>query len=131
MTEMNIPPDKSFGRTMAFILCAIAAYFYFKMNKVLIPLFVISAIFIILAQFKPKLLHPLNFAWTYFGFVMSKVTNPLFLTLVYFTLITPMGLLLRLVGKDILRLKMNIKDKSYWIEKENTRPANESMKVQF
>jgi hypothetical protein len=131
MKEMIIPPDRSFGRTFAFIFCAIAAYFYFFANKLILTLLILAIIFLALAQFTPKILHPLNYIWTLFGFLMSKITNPIFLCLVYFLVITPTGLMLRLFGKDILRLKLNGQEESFWIDKEESRTTQESMKVQF
>ncbi len=131
MKEMNIPEDKSFGRTMAFLLMAIATYIYFQLDKLVLPLFITSIILVIIAQLIPKILHPLNYLWTLFGFLMSKITNPIFLTIVYFMTITPMGILLRILNKDLLRLKFKAADESYWITKEESRTSKEAMKAQF
>jgi hypothetical protein len=131
MKDMHIPPDKSFGRTMAVIFFLIAAYFYYSREVILIPLIIIGGAFLFLSQFFPKWLHPLNYLWTLFGFTMGKITNPIMLTLVYSLMIFPISLILKLTGRDLLNLKFKKELDTYWIEKKNTRDLKESMKVQF
>ena len=78
----------------------------------------------------PDRLAPLNKAWIMLGDVMGKLVRPLVLGGIFFVIITPVGLIARLIGRDELRLKrMNCK--SYWIERSPRGPSGESFKNQF
>ncbi len=91
----------------------------------------ISVVFLAVALLKPDWLAPLNRLWTKLGLLMHKVVNPLIMGLLFFVAITPMGLLFRLFGKDLLRLKLDRQAASYWIERKPPGPAPDSMRRQF
>lgn len=91
----------------------------------------IAAAFAAVAFVRPGLLAPLNKLWTKFGLVIHHVVNPVVMGLVFYLTITPMGLAMRLLGKDLLNLKLDPKRKSYWIERQPPGPAPDSMKHQF
>ena len=77
----------------------------------------------------PKLLHPLNMLWTKLGLLLGRIVTPVVMFLVYAISVVPIGLLLRLFGKDLLRLKPA--DSSYWIDRSPPGPPPESLKDQF
>lgn len=79
----------------------------------------------------PQFLTPLNRAWMLLGLAMHRVVNPLVMGIMFFIVITPMGLLMRALGKDLLRLKREPGAASYWIERKPPGPAPESMRNQF
>ena len=91
----------------------------------------ISAAFFLLALCRPAVLAPLNRVWTRIGLLMHKVVNPLVLGLMFYVVITPVGLFLRAVGKDPLRLKLDPDATSYWIKRSQPGPSPETMKRQF
>lgn len=91
----------------------------------------VGGVFLALALIVPKLLHPLNVAWMRFGAVLQMVISPIILGLMFYVAITPMGLVLRLMGKDLLRLKLDKSAKSYWLVRDPPGPAPESMRNQF
>ena len=91
----------------------------------------ISAAFLAVALIVPDWLAPLNRQWTKLGLLMHKVVNPLIMGLLFFVAITPMALVLRLLGKDLLRLKRDPKATSYWIERTPPGPSADSMRRQF
>ena len=91
----------------------------------------IAAAFAVVAFIRPGLLTPLNKLWTKFGLIIHRVVNPIVMGLVFYLTITPMGLVMRLFGKDLLNLKLDPNRKSYWIERQPPGPAPDTMKHQF
>jgi hypothetical protein len=87
--------------------------------------------FILFGLIWPAALRPLNRAWMLLGLVLYKVVNPVVMTLMFFSTITPVGFLMRLCGKDPLRLRRNSAASSYWIAREPPGPTAESMRNQF
>ena len=79
----------------------------------------------------PARLAPLNRAWTRLGLILFKVVNPLVLGLIYVTTIVPIGLWMRLMGRDLLNLKFDRRAASYWVMREPPGPAPETMPRQF
>ena len=91
----------------------------------------IAALFLLAAVAVPRCLRPLNRAWSWVGSLLHRVTNPLILGAVFLLVVTPIGLLLRLMGKDVLNLSINRASESYWIRREPPGPAPESLPRQF
>ena len=75
---------------------------------------IISAIFLTLAFTRPNLLTPLNKVWIKLGHILGKFISPIFLSLIYFIILTSIGILLKIFNKDILDLKLDKKLNSYW-----------------
>ncbi len=80
---------------------------------------------------RPALLAPLNRAWTRFGLALGKITSPLVTGLLFYLVVTPLGIVLRVLGKDPLRLRLEPGAKSYWIERRPPGPAGDTMRHQF
>jgi hypothetical protein len=91
----------------------------------------ISALCTFLAQFFSDVLAPANRIWTKLGWLLAKVVNPIVMGLIFFVIFTPIAVLLRARGKDLLRLKFDRNASSYWINRDPPGPAPESMKEQF
>lgn len=126
--------DRSFGLTVGGIFLAIEIFRLwpeFVLDVIGIVLLVISLPLILLGLVFPVLLAPLNSLWTKLGLVMFKIVNPIIMLAVFILTIIPVGLLLKLFGKDSLRLRMEPESKSYWIERDPAGPSPESMKNQF
>ena len=87
--------------------------------------------FLAAALLFPKVLTPLNWVWTRFGLLLHHVMNPLIMGLLFFLTVTPVGLVMRLMGKDPLRLKFDRSAKTYWIERTPPGPAPDTMRRQF
>jgi hypothetical protein len=79
----------------------------------------------------PRVLAPLNRAWARFGRVLHRVVNPVVMALLFFGVITPVGLLRRAFVRDPLGLARDPEAESYWIERDPPGPAPETMKQQF
>ena len=87
----------------------------------------ISIVFLFLGLLNSKILSPLNIVWFKFGIFLGKIISPIVMIMIFFIVVTPIGLLMRIFGKDILNLKYN-DNKSYWIEKND---HESKMKNQF
>jgi len=90
-----------------------------------------AAAFALLALAVPRALAPLNRAWTAFGDLLHRIVSPVALGILYYGVVTPTGLLMRLAGKDPLRLRFDPAARSYWIERRPPGPPPESLKDQF
>jgi hypothetical protein len=75
-----------------------------------------------------KLLTPLNQLWTRFGLLLGNIVAPIVMGLVFFLVVTPVGIVMRIMGKDLIGKKINKNNKSYWIKRE--KPIG-TMKKQF
>jgi hypothetical protein len=91
----------------------------------------VAAAFLAAAFFAPRLLQPLNRAWFALGQLLHHVVNPVIMAVMFYGAILPMALLLRALGKDLLRLERDPKADSYWIAREPPGPAPGSMSKQF
>ena len=126
-TEIKIGTNKSFGIVFFVVFLLIAIYPLINNGELRIWSLVIAIIFLILGLVNSKVLTPLNKLWFKFGLLLGKVISPLIMGIIFFLVVTPTALLMRIIGKDLLSLKFNNK-KSYWIEK--TGPKSK-MKNQF
>ncbi len=113
----KISSNRSFGILFFVVFILIALWPIINGESLRVWPIPVSIIFLILGLLNSKLLSPLNSAWLKFGELLGRIISPLVLLLVYFIILTPTGLLMRLLGKDLLRTKFS-KDKSYWIKRE-------------
>ena len=123
----NKSTNRSFGLVFFVVFFIIGLYPIFNSDDVRVWSLIISFIFLILGFFNSKILTPLNKLWFKFGIILGKFISPLVMGIIFFFVVTPIGLLMRIIGKDVLNLKFN-KDKSYWIEKKGPKSK---MKNQF
>ena len=129
--EIETSSDRSFGFVFTGALSLLAAYLAWK-GSAWWPLPLPPAlVFLILALVQPKLLAPLNRAWTRFGLLLGAIVAPIVMGVIYFGLITPMALLARLLGKDFLRLKRDPAAATYWLQRQDPHPSPERLRDQF
>jgi hypothetical protein len=124
-------PNRSFGFLFAGIFALIG----------LLPLMfggvprawaiMLAGVFLLAALAFPAMLSPLNRLWMRFGLLLHRIVSPLVLGIMFFGVIMPIGLLMRLLGKDPLRLRLDKAAGSYWIERRPPGPAPETFKDQF
>ena len=124
---MKKSSSKSFGYLFFGIFLALAVWVYVKNQNLNYWLIGTSTIFLVLTLIKSKILDVLNDLWIKFGELLGKIIAPIIMSIVFFLIVTPIGLVLKIVKKDLLKLKFN-NDKSYWVEKSKTI---ESMDKQF
>ena len=123
----NLPSNKNFGVIFFLVFLIIALYPLLNSEEVRIWSIVISIIFLILALINSQILAPLNKLWFKFGILLGKFISPIIMGVIFFLVVTPIGLIMRLFGKDVLNLKFN-ENKSYWIKKNGPKS---DMKNQF
>ena len=127
MGEIKISSNRNFGIVFFVVFLLIAIYPLSYNGEIRTWSIVVSFIFLILGLLKSKILTPLNKLWIKFGILLGMIFSPLIMGIIFFVIVTPIGLLMRLMGKDPLNLKYNL-HKSYWIE--NNGPKSK-MKNQF
>ena len=123
----NKSSNKSFGIVFASVFLIISLYPLLNNENVRIWSLIISLIFLILGLLNSSLLTPLNKIWFKFGILLGKIFSPLIMVAIFFFVVTPIGVFMRILRKDLLNLKFN-KSSSYWIKKEGSKS---SMKKQF
>ena len=128
MNKKNLKTsNKSFGILFFIVFILYGIWPILNSDDLRIWSLAIGVIFLILGLLNSKLLSPLNVVWVKLGEILGRIVAPIVMGFIYFIVITPIGLFMRLIGKDLLRTKF-LKDNSYWIKREkNIGP----MKRQF
>ena len=106
--------NKSFGIVFSIFFGILLLYFYSKSSVFNYYLLSLSLIFLILGLANSKILTPLNKSWIKLGDILGKIIAPIIMSVVYFLIVFPTKIFLFLIGKDILNLKINNNEKSYW-----------------
>ena len=127
MEDIKISSNRSFGIVFFVVFLIVAIYPLIKNGDLRLWPLIISIIFLILGLINSKLLTPLNKLWFKFGIFLGRLMSPIIMGIIFFFVVTPIGLVLKIIGKDILSLKKN-NSKSYWIKKNG--PISK-MKNQF
>ena len=127
MNEIEKSSNKSFGFVFSIVFFLIAIYPLIKSEDLIVWSLLLSVIFLILGLLNSKLLTPLNKMWFKFGLFLGKIFSPIVMGVIFFLVVTPIAILMKIFKKDLLNLKYN-DEKSYWIEK--TDPKSK-MKNQF
>ena len=120
MKRLKIPSNRNFGLVFFFVFFIISIWPLFNNGRINIFLVFLSFIFLLLGLVNSKLLMPLNKLWFSFGLLLGRFISPIIMGVIFFGLVTPIGLLLRIFRKDILKLKLNNKN-TYWDKKNNLK----------
>ena len=124
---MKLPSNKNFGIVFFIVFLIVGLYPLINSENIRIWSLIISLIFLVFGLLNSKILTPLNKLWFKFGILLGKIISPFVMGIIFFLVVTPIGLIMRLLGKDVLNLKYS-KNKSYWIEKNGPKSK---MKNQF
>ena len=124
---IKLPSNRNFGIVFSIVFLIIALWPLLSQNEIRIWSLIISVIFFSLGIINSKLLLPLNKIWFKFGIFLGNFIAPIVMGIIYFMVVTPTGLIMKMLGKDLLNLKKN-NENSYWIEKDN---SNNNLKNQF
>ena len=125
--KIKLPSNRNFGIVFSIVFLIISLWPLLSQNDIRIWSLIISGIFLVLGLINSKLLLPLNKIWFKFGIFLGNFIAPIVMGIIYFMVVTPTGLIMKMLGKDLLNLKKNNKD-TYWIEKDN---SNNDLKNQF
>jgi hypothetical protein len=123
--------DRAFGFVFAAVFALISLAPLVFGGTFRLWVLILAALFLALSLARPRTLAPLNRLWTKFGLLLHHVTNPVIMALLFFVVITPIGLCMRALGKGTLRAGFDHKVTSYWFVREPPGPAPETMKQQF
>ena len=123
--------DKAFGIVFCVVFLLVALYPLVGGSPIRLWSLGVAALFLAAAFLAPRLLAPLNVIWTKFGLLLHRIVSPIALLIVFCLAVIPTGLLIRLRGKDLLRLRLEPDAKTYWIERDPPGRADQQMKKQF
>ena len=127
INNKSISSNKSFGIVFFVVFLIIALYPLLENESVRVWSIIVSVIFLILGLLNSTILSPLNKVWFKFGIALGNFVSPIVMSLVFFIVVTPISIIMRVLKKDLLNLKKGNK-KTYWIERSK---IESKMKNQF
>ena len=127
-SKINISSNRSFGLVFFVIFLIVALWPLKNEEDIRLWSLVISIIFFILGVINSKLLTPLNKLWFKFGILLGSIVSPFVMGIIYFAVVTPIGELMRLLGKDLLKTTKTKSISTYWMKRDEKQT---SMKKQF
>jgi hypothetical protein len=126
------PSERRFGLSVGILLLVVAAFLLWRERPIWAAgLLATGACLVALAVAAPRLLGPLNRGWARLGLVLHALVTPAVMALLFYLTVTPVGLVMRLLGKDFARLRMDHGAATYWIERRPPGPPPDSMRQQF
>jgi len=125
--DIKLGSNRSFGIVFFVVFFIISIYPLINDNPIRLWSLILSLIFLILGLINSKILTPLNIIWMKFGMYLGIFISPIVMGIVFFLVVTPIGIIMKILSKDLLNLRMN-KENSYWIEKDKIKS---NMKNQF
>ena len=127
-SEIKMSSNRNFGLVFFVVFLIFSFWPLTYDGSIRIWFAIISLIFLILGLMNSKLLTPLNKLWFKFGIILGAIIAPIVMGVVFFLVITPIGLTMRIMGKDLLRKKYDNKKETYWIKRDK---LVSTMKKQF
>jgi len=127
MKDIKINSNRSFGIVFFVVFLLISLYPLINNESFRLWSLVVSIIFLFLGLINSKILTPLNKLWFKLGIFLGKIISPIIMSIIFFFVVTPIALIMKVLGKDVLNLKYN-NNQSYWIEKSGPKSK---MKNQF
>ena len=126
--SVKISSNRSFGFLFFIVFLAISLWPLKSQEDLRLWAFILALIFFVLGILNSKFLTPLNKLWMKFGIFLGSIISPFVMGVVFFMVVTPVGLIMRFLGKDLLRIKKSKFVSTYWISREK---QNNTMKRQF
>ena len=127
-SKIKIGSNRNFGLVFFFVFLIVGLWPLLNGGPFGLWSIVIAIIFLILGLMNSKLLTPLNKLWFKFGLFLGTIVSPFIMGIIFFLVVTPIGFVMRITGKDLLNKKYDNKKKSYWINRGKTKST---MKQQF
>ena len=127
-SKIKISSNRNFGLVFFVVFLIVALWPLKHYEDIRLWSLVLSIIFFILGVINSKLLTPLNKLWFKFGILLGSIVSPVIMGIVYFAVVTPTGVLMRLLGKDLLRMSKVKNTSTYWIKRDKQK---NTMKKQF
>jgi len=127
-SNIKISSNRNFGLVFFFIFLIVSIWPLIHDESPRIWSAIISLTFLILVMTRSKLLTPLNLLWAKFGIILGSIIAPIVMGVVFFLVVTPIGLVMKIAGKDLLSTKYDKKKETYWVKRD--KPTS-TMKQQF
>ena len=127
-SNIKISSNRNFGLVFFFIFLVVSIWPLIHNESPRIWSAIISLAFLILVLTRSKLLTPLNRLWAKFGIILGSIIAPIVMGVVFFLVVTPIGLVMKIIGKDLLSIKYDKKKETYWVKRD--KPTS-TMKQQF
>jgi hypothetical protein len=131
LLQTKLPPDRHFGVLFTIVFAALAGINYFRSGYAYLWLVGVSALIGVVTLARPQLLRPFNALWMRFAALLHRIVSPLVLGAIFYLVLTPVGVLQRLTGRDTMRRRPEPQAKSYWVQREPPGPPPESLRNQF
>ncbi|MBV1699515.1 MAG: hypothetical protein KGQ47_14345 [Hyphomicrobiales bacterium] len=131
LNEPKISSERNFGLVFAAVFALISVTPLLHGHPARIWSLPIAGVFLVTATFRPRLLAPLNRFWFRLGIALGKIVTPVMMSVLFFVVVTPVALLMRIAGKDPLLLKRDPSAVTYWVERSRPLPPAGSFKDQF
>ena len=125
--KIKVSSNKSFGIVFSIFFLLISVYLLLNNDPIYYWSLFVSFIFLVLGLMNSKILSPLNLLWFKFGILLGRIISPVVMGVIFFLVVTPISIILKIFGKDVLNLKFN-NNKTYWIVKDGPKS---NMKKQF
>jgi hypothetical protein len=129
--QAPLPSNRSFGWTFTGVFAVLGAWSVYREGSLFPLWFVLSAIAAALTVFSPDSLTPLNRWWMKLAEILNRVVSPVVLGVMFFCVFTPVGAVMRRLGRDPMKRKFDPASRSYWIDRTPPGPAPESLREQF
>ena len=124
-SEIELPSNRKFGFFFTFVFAVVAAYFHYSANVTWASVFIATAsVFLLVTLIKSDALRPLNKLWMRFGLLLGVIVSPIVLGIVFYGLITPYALIMKIFGRDELRLEVK-KVQTHWKSRSQTIPQTD------
>lgn len=130
-SEIEVGSERSFGYVFSAFFLILTVYPLVHGRPPIYWSLAVAAGFLLVTLFVPKILRPLNLLWFKFGMLLAKIIQPVVMAAIFFLVVTPIGLLMRAFGKDLLRQRLHSEAKSYWQKRDSESDRMGSMKDQF
>ena len=123
--------NRSFGLVFTVVFVLIGLFPLISSGSIRIWSLCLSGVFLLASLLKPEVLQPLNNLWTKFGLLLNKIISPIMLAVLFFLVVTPTGILMRIFSGNPMKPKFDPSAESYWIKRDPPGPKPESMSDQF
>ena len=127
MNDIKISSNRSFGLVFFVVFLLISIYPLLHGQNLRFWSLIVAIIFLALGLLNSKILTPLNKIWFKFGLLLGSIISPIIMSIIFFFVVTPISFVMKIIGKDILNLKLN-NNNTYWVEKSGPKSK---MKNQF
>lgn len=130
-TQAQLPSNRSFGWTFTVFFLLVGTYGLWRGGATLPWALALAALMALVTMTRDRWLTPLNRAWMAFGELMGRVVSPVVLGLIFFAVFTPVGVVMRLFGRDAMLRKFDPSAPTYWVKRDPPGPADGSYRNMF